>query len=170
MDGERVLALDLGVNVGYFDGSNYPGCFVLEQPQLRAIEMYNWLYQTVIIDEDDRQALTTYDTIVIENAICQPGIANEVFLTLKTVTKLFCHQYNLDFYGFAPTEIKKAYTGDGRASKEDIINKVLESGIELPYKIPKTGPRQGIKVYNDHAADAVAIYCTYQTKKEAGEV
>ena len=107
----------------------------------------------------------TFDVIVVENAIMQRGAANEVFHDLKAVVKLVCQLTETPLIGLSPTRVKKLFTGSGKAEKTDIINKVLDMGIELPYRIMKAGPDKGKKRYSSDAADAVAIWQSFKIEE-----
>lgn len=159
-NGERILALDLGTTSGYFDGVEDPAVYTLDKT-CRAIDLYQWLYGKIRVNGSQKR----YDTIVIENAICQMAFANEVFLELKTIVKLLCAQHGIKMVQIAPTRIKKIFTGSGTAEKEDVIKKVLEMGLPLPNRILTRGKNKGNRVYDSNAADAVAVYHTYLTEQ-----
>lgn len=156
----KVLALDLATEFGVYDGILPPFTVKLEDKMFRVLQFFVWLTEYTTEHE--------YDVIVVENALNQKAYANEAFHELKALVRLVCQQNNIRFEEMSPAHIKKVFTGTGRAEKKDIISECIKRGIELPFKILKSGPSKGDKRYNDNAADAVAIYFTYlEDKKEA---
>lgn len=153
----KIVALDLGKNTGVFNGDDFPECIVFEGDN-RLIEFWGWILGYL----DEQQP----DHVVIENALYQMGAANELFHEWKTCVKLACQLGDIWFNEVSPTHVKKVFVGNGKADKSDIIDKVLEMRIGLPYKIPTRGKHRGTKVYNDNAADAVAVYYTFKTDME----
>ena len=153
---KKILALDLATKMGVYDGTNAE--LVVFTPENRVRDFYKWL-----------KARTTdnhYDVVVFENAFRQPGKAAEVFQQFKTICILVCDEVGAELTSEVPTTIKKVFTGNGRADKQEIIDKVLDMGIWLPYSVPSKGKNKGVKLYDDNAADAVAIHETYRSKYE----
>jgi len=153
----KILALDLGKNTGVFNGIDFPECIVFEG-EYRLRDFWNWIDSYISCFEPDH--------VVIENALYQMGAANELFHEWKTCVKLACQQRDVWFNEVSPAHVKKNFTGNGKAQKEDVINKVLEMRIGLPYKIPTRGKYANTRVYNDNAADAVAIYYAFKQDLE----
>lgn len=156
----KILALDLGTETGYYDGSEDPQTVVFT-PKHRVVEFWEWLSSRVFVDGN-----FNYDVIVIENAFSQKGKANEVFHDLKAVAKLVCQIADIPLYPLAPSTVKKQFTGNGHASKQEVIDKALAMGLKLPYRIMKAGPDKGKKRFNDNAADAVAVYEVFKKVEE----
>lgn len=148
----KILALDLATTTGYYTGDNKPKTITFDK-KTRTVDYWTWLSSMVF---DEGEAL--FDALVIENAILQKGHALEVFHDLKAVTRLVSQLAGIPMYGIAPNSIKKGFTGNGNATKDDMIKECLTRGIELPYRIMKAGPDKGKKRYSHDAADAVAIY------------
>lgn len=150
----KILALDLATKTGYYDGETAD---VVEfRKDKRAVEFYAWLEFML------RQG--KFDAVVFENAFRQPGKAAEIFQQFKTVCILVCTKFGVKLEYENPTTIKKSFTGSGKATKEEIIKKVLDMGVKLPYTVPTRGKNRGERVYDDNAADAVAIYETYNKR------
>ncbi len=154
----KILALDLGKNTGVFNGIDFPECIVFEGDQ-RLLDFWGWINGRLLKEQPNH--------VVIENALYQMGSANELFHEWKTCVKLACQIQDIWFNEVSPAHVKKNFTGSGKAQKEDVINKVLEMRIGLPYKIPTRGKYANTKVYNDNAADAVAIYYAFKQDLEA---
>lgn len=149
----KVLAIDLATEFGVYDGSKEATAIRLEEKMFRILQFFIWLTELV--------AECKYDVIVVENAINQKAFANEAFHELKALVRLVCQQNGIKFEELSPAHIKKVFTGNGKADKQDVINECLKRGIALPSKVMKSGPDKGKTRYNDNAADAVAIWHTY---------
>jgi|21_taG_2_1085346.scaffolds.fasta_scaffold08037_7 Holliday junction resolvasome RuvABC endonuclease subunit len=150
----KVLALDLATNTGFYDGEEM-GSIKLPK-DTRVTAFWDWLRQKVYKDGE-----LVYEAVAIENAIGQRAFALEVFHELKAVTKLVTQMADIPLYSYAPNHIKKVFTGNGNAKKPDIVEKCLDMGVEIPYRILKSGKNKGDRRYDDDIADAVAIYHTH---------
>jgi len=156
----RVLALDIATETGYYTGDNKPQ--VVKFPkETRHCSAWEWI-KSEIYHKGEAQ----YDVVVIENAIGQMAYALEVFHSLKTIVVLACKLADIPIVEYSPKTVKKKFTGSGNAKKEDVIAKCLELGIDLPYKVMKSGKNKGEKRYNDNAADAVAIYTIFMEEHD----
>lgn len=151
----KILALDLGTEMGYYTGEGEPSTVKFER-EARTVDFYSWLSGRVF---DNGEPLV--DVVVLENAFHQLGRANEVFHELKAVVKLVCGLAGVPLHEYSAKAIKKKFTGNGNADKQEVIDKCLELGAEIPFRIMKSGKNKGDKRYNDNAADAYAIYHTY---------
>lgn len=151
----RVLALDLATELGYYTGDNKPQ-FIKFPKETRSMAYWAWIGDKLW---DSGEA--AFDVVVYENAIGQMAYALEVFHEFKSLTKLACNLAGITMVEFSPAAVKKSFTGNGKAKKPEIIAECLSLGVELPFKVMKSGPDKGKKRYNDNAADAVAIYHTF---------
>lgn len=61
---------------------------------------------------------------------------------LAAIVEMHCHYLNIPLYRYQPASIKKHWTDNGRARKQDMIASCLERGID---------------VSNDNVADAIAL-------------
>jgi Holliday junction resolvasome RuvABC endonuclease subunit len=163
MSNERVLALDLATKFGFCDSEGL-GSVQLAR-ETRHIDFFLWLEER-LINYNRGEAATNYEAVVIENAICQMGHANEVFHELKTCVKILCSTYGINLHLMSPTHVKKVFTGNGGAKKDAMIDECLRRGIKVPYTIKKTGVNRGKRKYDEDAADAAAIYFTYWEDKK----
>lgn len=157
---KNILALDLATEFGVYDGYSPPEAIRFGCKETRILDFFMWLDER-LLDGNYHTAVAHYDVVAIENAINQKAFANEAFHELKAVTKLLCTKYGIEFAEIAPSRVKKLFTGDGKATKEDIIEKCLEMGVSIPYRTLKSGKNKGQIRYNDNAADAVAVYHAY---------
>lgn len=154
MTKDRILALDLATKTGFHDGERI-GSIKFDR-ETRVNSFWDWLRKEI---KQGRELC--YDVLVIENALNQPRNTMEVFHELKTVVKLVTQMADIPLFVYSPNHVKKVFTGNGHAKKDEIIKKCLDMGYELPYRIIKSGPNKGEKRYDDDAADAIALYHTY---------
>ena len=160
---KNILALDLGTTFGVYDGMSPPEVYTLSKDS-RILEFYDWL-DARLYDGNLESDIPHYDVVVIENANSQKGLAMERFQELHTLVKMLCLQHEVDLEYIYPAHLKKIFAGNGKATKDDIINKCLDMGILLPSRIMKAGPDKGKVRYDSNAADAVAVYHTYIADK-----
>ena len=84
-----------------------------------------------------------YNALVMEYTHF-PYISSQKIMNFQRgVLKMFCEFLNIPLIEYAPTTIKKSFTGDGKSKKDKMI---------------KECKRRGIEVKNDHEADAVALH------------
>ena len=150
----RILALDLATTTGFYDGKEFGS--IKFPKETRATAFWDWLRAKVYVDKENQ-----YDIIVIENAIGQRAQALEVFHELKTVVKLVSQMSDIPIIGYSPNSVKKVFAGHGHASKDDIAEKCIQKGIDVPYDIITRGKNKGKKRYDYDIADAIAIYYTH---------
>lgn len=84
-----------------------------------------------------------YKAIIMEMTYFSYKSSNQILLGQRYILKMWAETYNIPLIEYSPKEIKKSFTGSALADKEAMI---------------KECERRGIKVKNDHEADAVAIY------------
>ncbi len=87
-----------------------------------------------------------YDVVVFEETRFPHANSQRIMYGQLAILKVLLHPSKCKLVTFAPKAIKKTFTGDGDAKKEDMI---AECG------------RRNIKVKTDHEADAVALYYHY---------
>lgn len=145
-----IIALDLATEMGVYTGDGRPYAIKFEK-ETRSINYWAFICEKAPL----------FDVVVFEDAIGQRGHALEVFHEFKSLTKLACDLADTVLVGVSPAHIKKVFTGNGRASKEDVIEKCLSMGLDVPSRVLKGGPDKGKVRYNDNAADAAAIYHTF---------
>ena len=149
-----VLALDLGTTTGFaIAPRNAPlrsGSFLLDPHKLggngrRWIAFREWLTATarevggvqVVYVEDVRRHVS--------------NLSARVYCGYLAMLEAWCAANNVRLEGVGVGTIKKAFTGNGRADKEDMIAEA---------------ERRGIKVIDDNHADALAILA-YGVAQEA---
>ena len=155
----RLLALDLATTTGYYTGEGDPKTVTFKK-QTRIVDYWEWLSSMVF-----EGGYNLVDAVVIEDAILQRGHALEAFHDLKAVTKLVTNLAEIPMYGISPNSIKKEFTGNGNATKDEMIQKCLDMGVNLPYRIMKGGPDKGKRRYSHDAADAYAIYYVFKERE-----
>jgi Holliday junction resolvasome RuvABC endonuclease subunit len=151
----RILALDLATNTGYYNGEASPASIKFDK-DTRMLSYWIWI-KTMLYNEGE----VLFDAVVMENAIGQRAQALEVFHMMKTLTHLSAALLEVPVFQYAPSTIKKVFTGNGHAKKDEVIKKCLDMGYDIPYRILKSGKNKGQTRYDDDAADAVAIYHTF---------
>lgn len=81
-----------------------------------------------------------------------------------TLLRLICDQLNIPCFGISVRSIKKRFTGNGMANKQDVIDKVLDVlGVDLENLDAGNGKKRKI----DDIADAIA--CGYVAIQEEDE-
>jgi Holliday junction resolvasome RuvABC endonuclease subunit len=137
-----VLALDLGSNVGWAvrraDGvvlhgaKSFPQRGPKERPGRRHFEFKRWLTEM-------KSQYEGIDTVFYEKIDFAQG--NQTIILMQTGILLWwCEHHGFDYRGFSPGTIKKAATGNGRATKEEMIEALKE---------------RGYSPCSDHTADAI---------------
>lgn len=130
------IAFDLGSNFGWYNG-HMGGTRVMGKHE-KFLDFFISVYN--LIEKFEPKA------IVYEDAKFQKGNAIYVFNGLKAILDLIAQKENIPFIGYPVGTVKKTFTGKGNASKEDMMSKCDELGID----------------YVDHNhADAIAIYHTH---------
>lgn len=135
---KNLLALDIATNMGWcvHDGG---GTVNLKKgfSKNRLYEIYWFL--------NDMHLSYNLDTIAVERIAGQHKQALIVMAMLRGVVEFFAYKHGIDVIEFSPGEIKKYYTGNGRASKEMMIEQYIKINNEMPQ--------------DDNHADAHAIFC-----------
>ena len=94
--------------------------------------------------------LKYFHKFIAENrpTVCveKPARTLPVQWILYSDLKFVADRYKVPFFTLQPTEIKKKVTGNGRATKEDMISTVSQSSLVA----------EGVKVDSEHIADAIA--------------
>ena len=88
-------------------------------------------------------------TVVYEDAAFQKGRAGVVFHRLVGILMGECFKRNINIVKIPVPTIKKTFTGNHQASKEDMIMRAAELGVD-------------VEVHDE--ADAIAIMYTYLCK------
>ena len=140
----RFIAFDLGLNFGWFDGEIGGSIRVDDKVRYKSFH-----YHVNILLTEGLIKGGAYDTIVYEDAAFQKGRAIYNFNAQKGILQCIAELTDLDFIGYSPITIKKAFTGNARASKEDMIAACKKMGHET----------------DDHNhADAIAAWYTHNSK------
>ena len=116
----KILALDIDSYCGWAHSLGSSGVWLLkpkkdESDGIRLIRFANklrWLKKALGID------------IIAYEAAMHGGRANRGLVThseLQGVVKALSEELKYEYKGYGPTEIKKFATGNGKASKEDMI-------------------------------------------------
>lgn len=142
----NILAIDTGTDTGYayrtregiirygterFGKTRIPGH--------RWHKYRRWLSD--LIDQNQIHVLA-YEEVNFGFAGQKSGRAGDVYGAWKCLIEMAAHAHNLELLTVAPTTVKKAVTGSGRAKKEQVIAEVHRMGFEPD---------------SDNAADALAI-------------
>lgn len=139
----RILGVDSGVNnigLAIIDSENlsvlYSICYKLSSYS----EFYYYFYKFL--------TLYTPVRLAIEKPFFSPLTIGKNTRTLETIgiQKLIAEQLNISYQEYAPTTIKKRITGNGKASKDEVIEKVQD--------------KFNFITKNTHIADAIAVAYT----------
>jgi len=129
---KRIIAFDLGTKFGWYDGKD--GGSVKLNPKRRLIEFWDHLADLVP---------DTTAEVAFESPMGLRGNAIYPLMSLRAVLELHCEGLGIPTHGYSPASVKKSFTGNGRASKDDMK-------IECS--------RRGVDPIDDNHADAVAVY------------
>lgn len=137
----KVLCFDLATNYGYFDSYTEEG----GSTKLNRESLFSDFHRNSF------KLIRKYncETIVFENAARQMGHAAYIFNGMKAILELHAYEQGLKLASIHVTTVKKLFTGDGRASKQDIIDKCKSLGYDP---------------VDDNHADAIALYYAYKEK------
>lgn len=138
---KRFIAFDLGLNFGYYDGE-VSGCIRVSNKK----RMFSF-YDTILNMLVSGRSGSPYKAIVFEDAKFQKGNAIYNFNAQKGILQLLAESLNIEFIGYPPMTVKKAFCGSGRATKEDMLAKATEI--------------TGNKIKNHNEADAIGVYHTH---------
>lgn len=148
-----ILGIDPGVqNIGL-------AIYSTLDDSVLAHEKYIWQNSYEKLRVYIRDLLPIVKAVSIEKPFFSQSTLAKNIRTLEVigVIKLAIEQYNLDlkhesvqWFEYAPTTIKKTFTGNGKAKKTDIITVVKE--------------KYSISTNITHVADAIAIAYTHHVK------
>lgn len=149
----KILALDPATKCGWAIGVSIGGvwdCSIRrdESSGMRLIRLRGKLNEVVLIH---RPKLIVFEAA--RNAGPKMQGALVVQSELQGVIKAFCHDANIEYRGYSPSEIKKFITGKGNANK-----KAVQDAVVKRYPM--------IALADDNHADAVALWALAQ--KEYG--
>ena len=118
-------------------------------------------YSTAHIDITDFFLEAAPNIIVYEKPFFSPKTYANNIRTLEVIgiLKLIAEQLNIPIEGIAPTTIKKQFTGNGRASKQDVID-----AVRLRFNF-----RDDCEL-STHEADACAVAAGWYKLKYSDEV
>lgn len=172
---EKILAFDLATRTGFAtvavrgfcpDGiidSGYSD-FALkrgESPGMRYVKFITWLDFMFICDNK-----VEYDLIIYEQAHHRGGPATEIAYGFVTHLQAWCAKYKVEHTNCHTATLKKFATGNGRASKEDMIKRANELVIEKGFDV-----NHNHEIKDDNEADAICLLAYAEQQyggKEAG--
>jgi len=135
-----ILALDLATKTGWCtDGASGVQTFDVkrgESPGMRFLRCRAWLSEM-------KNLLPGLEVIYYEQAHHRGGYATEVGVGLVTEVKAFAAQHDIEVSPIHTATLKKWATGNGRASKDDMIAEA---------------EKRGYKPTDDNEADAMLLY------------
>lgn len=151
-----VLALDLGTSLGWaFARGGVIEAWGVEDLSIkgddphaagdRLIKFHNWLHGDNSIPGWGGVQEVFFE---IAGANFRNMSANEVYYQLKGVLRMFCAGCRIPLIGMHNATLKKTFTGDGRAQKQDMCRYAHNLGWK--------GGKPGTAMDHD-AADAVAL-------------
>jgi Holliday junction resolvasome RuvABC endonuclease subunit len=132
-----LLALDLATKTG-FCAPDMSGTIFLDKAQEpKHIALYSFLLDSYFAYD--------LEVIAVERAAGQHKNALISMAKLHGVVELFAERFDIKVVQYSAGTIKKSFTGDGRASKEMMMDE-----FEI---------RKGIAPQTDDEADAYALFC-----------
>lgn len=140
-----ILAFDISTKCGWAGvddaGSVHHGTFIAPKER-RFMEFYNFTRSKVL---RFRPAIIAYEGQFFS------GHGSDLLMQLSGIVRLVADQHEAAvFDGLKPNAIKKAFTGKGNASKEQIIARCHELGL---------------RPCDDNAADAIALLTVCMNKQ-----
>ncbi|MEM5429384.1 hypothetical protein [Cupriavidus oxalaticus] len=150
----NVLALDLGTTTGWAvatrDGRQKSGSLRLDPKKLGG-NGRRWIAFREFLTATAREA-GGVQAVYYERVCSHTGTtAAHVYGGYLAMLEAWCAANNIPMHGVAVATAKKAWTGNGRAKKPDMIAEA---------------ERRGVKVIDDNHADALAVLA-YGVKQEA---
>lgn len=147
----KIVGIDLGTNMGIAYCSSLKNNFTVNHLDWHCLKGKNVESQAmrfikarkIFIDicNSDTPTLIAYESVKRFMSSDASFIYNGLLSQLLTVAE----EYNIPYIGYSPKEIKKAVTGNGNASKDDVI------AWALNHIVP------GASKLTSDEADAVAI-------------
>ncbi len=95
-----------------------------------------------------------YDVAVFEETRFKYVSSQRIMFGQLAILKVICHPLRTKIVTITPMEVKKLFTGSGKAKKEDMMAECDKRGIE--YK-------------NEHESDSIGIYYSYLKKYDIKE-
>lgn len=142
----RVLAFDLGSSMAAVWGDNQ----IAREVKYRAFEgqrsqklkdIRTWLYGR-FCEADDNGV----DAVIFERPFCRGLAATRLLWGIAALIEELSEQFGIACVDIGPSAIKKWATGNGKATKEDMITEAIR--------------RSGSGSFNEHEADAYLL-CHY---------
>ena len=140
----KIIALDMATQTGYAANTapwiSGSVCFPVkrgESPGMRFIRFRAWLYETLEV------MLGEIDLICYEQAHHRGGAATAVCVGMVAILQAFAAEHDIELMTVHTATLKKYATGNGRASKEDMIQAARE--------------RFDREIMDDNEADALFI-------------
>lgn len=88
--------------------------------------------------------------------------ANKLYFNMQGIVEMFAAQLRIIEEKVHPSTLKKAFAGNGRATKEDIGREAEAIGWRGAQW--KQDPKKGLVLLNDDEADAIALCAIYGAK------
>lgn len=143
----KILALDLGSNTGYVSGMDenilkYDAKNWIHKSKYFSneafLDFFHWLYPVA----------KNYNKIVVERPnMGMPGFHSyRVLFGMYGIVQMVCAAWKIEMIHVGATEIKKFWTGNGHALKQDMVGEAK---------------KRGFKTDDHNVADALAIYTYY---------
>lgn len=149
-----ILAIDVGSNLGYVYGVSS----ISWKKGLLKVSKHKYPKGWSILSEWLKNILSF--TRIKEIAIEKPHVTKKFFHPIKilfgmlSIIESVADSFNVKIFYYSPGEIKKFWTGNGRASKQDMLNVTQK---EWP----------GIKDHN--VSDALALFIYHLKKRQPYE-
>lgn len=133
----KILAIDPMSTFAIYDGER------LETHSVNKNRPFFSFYEKILTILNIGKGGNEYKVVVMEYTHFPYISSQKIINGQRAIIKMFCEFLKIPLVEYAPVAIKKSFTGNARAKKEDMIAECK---------------KMKINVKNDHEADAVALY------------
>lgn len=148
------IALDLGSIMGAY-GTNFARPISMElgyhRNTNRMMKLHNLLLWLDKVLEHGAPAVGPYELISFERPFVRGQAATRMLWGIAGVIEALAYKHGCKVYDATPAEIKYASTGNGHASKEQMIEAAV---------------KYGYGALNDHEADALHLYHMVENNRQ----
>lgn len=127
----KILAFDLGTNYGYCvkDGSqvHFGGSTLKDKKHGARFKQFH--HELTYLFNLHKPDIVSYELV----RRFMSSDAAYIYCGLRAIMLVAAHEFGCEVLELSPTEIKKAFTGDGKAKKPDVISRCIELGHAIPF-------------------------------------
>ena len=142
----KILTLDIATRTGWCYGKGNDlkfGHHIIPKKYDQPMKFYYFsVWIRKMLEEHQPEA------VAIEKPFMR-GASTYYLFGLCAIAEAICASYKVPIIKTVPSTIKKSFTGDGKASKMDMVNRAIELGFDVEV---------------DDEADAIALHLHTQTQ------